>query len=127
MSDLGNKAVMAKNIQHYMDITGKSRQDICRALGFKYTTFTDWIKGNTYPRIDKIERMANYFGIEKSDLVENHSFRDGRSLTSSEEHLLNLYNRLNPVGQQEAMKQVENLTLIGKYTENIEKDRDSSG
>ena len=27
----------------------------------------------TYPRIDKIEMMANYFGIEKSDLVEKKS------------------------------------------------------
>lgn len=72
MSNLGNKEIMAKNIQHYMDINGKSRQEMCQALGVKYTTFTDWVKGNVYPRIDKIELMANYFGIEKSDLVENH-------------------------------------------------------
>ena len=43
---------------------------MCDALGVKYTTFTDWVKGNSYPRIDKIELMANYFGISKSDLVE---------------------------------------------------------
>lgn len=71
MSNLGNKAVMAKNIQYYMDLNKKSRNDICKALGIKYTTFTDWVKGNSYPRIDKIELMANYFGIEKSDLVED--------------------------------------------------------
>ncbi len=72
MGGLGNKAIMAKNIQHYMGIKGVSRNDICDALGIKYTTFTDWVKGNTYPRIDKIELMANYFGISKSDLVEEH-------------------------------------------------------
>lgn len=70
MSGLGNKEIMAKNIQFYMDKYGKSRQDMCDALGVKYTTFTDWVKGNSYPRIDKIELMANYFGISKSDLVE---------------------------------------------------------
>ena len=69
---LGNKQVMARNIQKYMDINGKTRQDMCNALGIKYTTLTDWIKGNTYPRIDKIELMANYFGISKSDLVEDN-------------------------------------------------------
>ena len=68
---LGNKQIMARNIQKYMEINGKTRQDICQALGIKYTTFTDWIKGNTYPRIDKIEMMAQYFGITKSDLVED--------------------------------------------------------
>ena len=70
MSGLGNKEIMAKNIQFYMDKYGKSRQDMCDALGVKYTTFTDWVNGNSYPRIDKIELMANYFGISKSDLVE---------------------------------------------------------
>lgn len=70
MSDLGNKEIMSKNIQYYMGKYEKTRQDMCEALGVKYTTFTDWVKGNTYPRIDKIELMANYFGIEKSDLVE---------------------------------------------------------
>lgn len=72
MSDLGNKEIMGKNIQFYMDLYNKSRNDICRDLGIAYTTLTDWIKGNSYPRIDKIELMANYFGIEKSDLVEKH-------------------------------------------------------
>lgn len=73
MSALGNKQIMAKNIQYYMDLRKKTRQDICDAIGVKYTTLTDWVKGNSYPRIDKIELMANYFGISKSDLVEDHS------------------------------------------------------
>lgn len=75
MSDLGNKEIMAKNIQFYMNKYDKSRQDMCDALGVKYTTFTDWVNGNSYPRIDKIELMANYFGIEKSDLVEKRRQR----------------------------------------------------
>lgn len=73
MNNLGNKQTMAKNILYYMDKHGKSRTDMCEALGVKYTTFTDWVKGNSYPRIDKIELMANYFGIAKSDLVEEHT------------------------------------------------------
>ena len=73
MGGLGNKEIMAKNIRYYMEKYGKSRQDMCDALGVKYTTFTDWVKGNSYPRIDKIELMANYFGISKADLVEDRS------------------------------------------------------
>ena len=70
MNGLGNKEIMAKNIQYYLDLNGKTRNEICKDLGIKYSTFTDWFNGNTYPRIDKIEMMANYFGIQKSDLVE---------------------------------------------------------
>lgn len=71
MSDLGNKEIFAKNLKYYMTIHNKTRNDICKDLDFKYTTFTDWYNGNIYPRIDKIEKLANYFRIEKSDLIEN--------------------------------------------------------
>ena len=73
MSDLGNKEIMAKNIMYYMEKHDKTRQDMCEALGVKYTTFTDWVKGKSYPRIDKIELMANYFGISKTVLVEERT------------------------------------------------------
>lgn len=73
MSTLGNKEIMAKNIRYYMDSRGIDRNKICADLNLKYTTFTDWINAKTYPRIDKIELMANYFGISKSDLVEDKS------------------------------------------------------
>ncbi len=70
MSNIGNKAIFAENLKHYLELNGKSRNEVCKALGFKYSTFTDWINGNKYPRMDKIEMLANYFGILKSDLIE---------------------------------------------------------
>ena len=73
MSGLGNKEIMANNIQYYMDMYQKTRQDMCDALGVKYTTFSDWVNAKAYPRIDKIELMANYFGISKADLVEERN------------------------------------------------------
>lgn len=76
MSDLGNKEIFARNLKYYMTINGKTRNDVCKDLGFKYTTFTDWYNGNIYPRIDKIEMLSNYFRIEKSDLIENKEKTD---------------------------------------------------
>lgn len=72
MSNLGNKKIMAKNIRYYMEKNSLSQTDICNTLGIKMPTFSDWVNAKTYPRIDKIELMANYFGISKSDLVEEH-------------------------------------------------------
>lgn len=66
-----NKQIMARNIKKYMERKGVSNQMLCDDLGFKYTTFMDWIKGVTYPRIGKVEAMAQYFGCEKSDLIED--------------------------------------------------------
>ena len=71
MSDLGNKDVMAKNIKYFMELSGKKRSEICGKLEINKNTFSDWVTAKKYPRIDAIDRMADYFGINKSDLIEN--------------------------------------------------------
>lgn len=71
MDDRSNKMILAKNIRHYMELNNKTRNEMCEALGVKYTTFADWINGKTYPRIDRIQQIATYFGIEKSALLED--------------------------------------------------------
>ena len=70
---LGNKEIMSQNIKYYLQKSGKTRNDLVADLNLKYMTVSDWINGKTYPRIDKIEMLANYFGVMKSDLVEDRS------------------------------------------------------
>lgn len=73
---MSNKSVFSKNLKKYMAINEKSRRDICEALGFSYYTFSDWVNGKKYPRMDKVEMLANYFGILKSDLIEEKTTQD---------------------------------------------------
>ena len=68
-----NKEVMAKNIRFYMELYGVNSTEMCKTLGFKQSTFSNWINAKIYPRIDKIEQLANYFNITKADLVEPHT------------------------------------------------------
>lgn len=70
MSDLGNKEVFAENLKYYIEKSGKDRRELAEEWGFPYSTVTEWINAKKYPRIDRIEIMANYFHILKSDLVE---------------------------------------------------------
>lgn len=70
VNNLGNKVTMSNNIQRLMKEKGVTATDVCKALGFPNATFSDWINAKTYPRIDKIEKMAAFFGVEKADLVE---------------------------------------------------------
>ena len=70
MSNLGNEKIFSKNLRYYMDLNKKSRYDVCRDLNLPYTTFSEWYNGKIYPRIDKIELLANYFNIKKSNLIE---------------------------------------------------------
>lgn len=121
MSNLGNKEIMAKNIRRFMELKGKDRNDICIDLGFKYTTFTDWINGNTYPRIDKIEMMANYFGITKADLVEEQTVKEQPSyhLSSKEEHLLSDFRSLNAQGQDYILQTMDMVKDKYKKSSNL--------
>lgn len=93
MSSLGNKQVMAKNIRYYMEKNGLNATDLALELDFKYSTVLDWLKANTYPRIDKIEMMANYFKIEKSDLVEDKSTKsENQDISTMVDDLMNNLN-----------------------------------
>lgn len=70
MTALGNKAILSKNLKYYIDKCGKDRKTLAEIWGFPYSTVSDWVNGKKYPRIDRIEIMADYFGIQKSDLIE---------------------------------------------------------
>ena len=71
MTGLGNKEILAKNLQYYIDRSGKDRRQLAEIWGVPYSTLTNWVTAKKYPRIDKIEIMADYFGILKSDLIED--------------------------------------------------------
>lgn len=67
---MDNKNVFSRNLRYQMELHNKSRQDISDALGISYFTVTSWVNGTKYPRMDKVEKLATYFGILKSDLIE---------------------------------------------------------
>lgn len=116
MNNLGNKEIMAKNIKRHMATRGIRPTDICGTLKIPMPTFSDWINAKTYPRIDKIELMANYFGIEKSDLVEDKNERTKRGV------IINVLGRVAAGIPIEAIEDIidteeisEELARTGKY------------
>lgn len=73
MTNIGNKEVFARNLQHFITVAGIDRNKLCEDLDFKYSTVSEWLAANKYPRIDKIEILAKYFKVKKSDLIEDHN------------------------------------------------------
>lgn len=69
-NNLGNKEIFAKNLKRYMSKNDVDRNELSKHLNIAYTTLSDWINAKKYPRIDNIEILANYFNIDKSDLIE---------------------------------------------------------
>lgn len=64
------KQIMAANIQKYLDRNGKTQTDLAKDLNIPEMTVSNWINAKTYPRIDKVQLMADYFRISRADLTE---------------------------------------------------------
>lgn len=76
MRDIGNKEAMAQNLKRLMGERNITAKEFSKIMGYPYTTLLSWLKADNYPRIDKIEEMARYFGVLKSDLIEEHISED---------------------------------------------------
>lgn len=104
MSTIGNKEVFARNLAYYLNKSGRDQKEIAETLGVAPSTLNEWVKAKKYPRIDKIEMLANYFGILKSDLIEDvpeeNKSPGELQLTEGEEMLLNLFRKV-PQDKQE--------------------------
>lgn len=67
---MNNKEILSKNLTRYIEEKGLTVTEFARDMGYPETTVFNWIYKNTYPRIDRIQEMADYFHIYKSDLTE---------------------------------------------------------
>ena len=95
---MDSRNIFAENLQKYMDENNVSRKDLSEALKISYYTVTSWVNGSKYPRMDKVEMIANYFGIQKSDLIEEKepaNTDDG--LTESQRKLIEFAKTLDEV------------------------------
>lgn len=84
VSNLNNKEIMSNNIKRYLNKLNINSKKLSEDINTPYTTVRSWIQKENYPRIEKIEQMANYFNISKSDLVEDETFsHENIPITSS--------------------------------------------
>ncbi len=72
-----SKEIFSQNILYYMNLNNLTQRETAEIAGVSAPAFSDWIRKKKYPRIDKIEKLANYFGISKSDLIEKQTKRNG--------------------------------------------------
>jgi transcriptional regulator with XRE-family HTH domain len=113
---MGNRDVFASNLKLYMELTGKTRNDISEALGISYFTVSDWVNGKKYPRMDKVEMLANYFNIQKSDLIEDKTNQPApdKPLTEGEQMWMELYHKLSDETRGLLIKTVDSFDSLSQ-------------
>ena len=68
-----NRTIFAENLRFCVARSGKTQREIADFIGVTSSTFNEWVKGKKYPRIEKIEMLAQFFGITKAELIERQS------------------------------------------------------
>lgn len=95
MLDVDYKRIFTKQLKYYMDLNNKTQTDLMNDLGLSSSTVSSWCTGLKLPRMGKIQMLADYFGIEKSDLIEDRKLRS--SMPTEAPRRINVYGRI-PAG-----------------------------
>lgn len=95
--------------------------DVTRATGIKSTVFSEWKKGKAQPKADKLQKIADYFGVsvdylmtgkdwewEAATPAEIEYFEKNAAtphpLTKREEELLEVFHKLSADQQEEVLR-----------------------
>lgn len=63
--------IFARNLKFYVIKSGKTQSKVASDIGVSKGTFSDWVAGRSHPRMDRVQQLAEYFGISKSNLLED--------------------------------------------------------
>ena len=72
MTDKRQTYIFQKNLLRYLKEYDKTQLEVATAIGVSHQTFSTWCRGIALPRMGKIQLLADYFHINKSDLIEEH-------------------------------------------------------
>lgn len=105
------KKVFAKNLSNLLARNKKTQADLVADLRLNKSTISTWVNGTKMPRMNKIEQLANYFGVEKSDLIEDKSDTDEQ-----------YYNDLSVSEYAQAIKDNPDLRILFDASKDMSKD-----
>lgn len=74
--DENYRRIFARNLNRFLEVNGKNQADIATLLNVSQAAVSNWCKGIKMPRMDKVQALADYFGINKSDLLEDKGVQE---------------------------------------------------
>lgn len=71
MSEQDFNILFSKNLNYYLNKNDKTQLDLANHLKVSTSAVSAWCRGVKTPRMDKVDAMCKYFGIRRSDLMED--------------------------------------------------------
>lgn len=113
MADEDQKRIFSKNLNKYLSLFNKTQKEVADSIGVSPQTFNTWCQGIALPRMGKVQALADYFEIGKTDLI------DEKEISESSQYYLNEETRQIA---QEAFENPELRTLF-KVARNMPPER----
>ena len=77
MSESEQKRIFAKNLNNLIEKHRLTQSEAAHKIGVSPQTFNTWFKGIALPRMGKIQKLSDFFNVDKSELIDEMSeFKD---------------------------------------------------
>lgn len=110
---------ISDNIKKLRTSHGLSQTEFGAIAGVSDKAVSTWENGEKTPRMGAIQKLADHFGISKSEIIEDSPLNIicniSSAASSDEQELLNDYRLLNDLGKGEARKRINELTKLEQY------------
>jgi len=73
MSEQEINLIIANNISHHLSRCGKTQVDLADYMNVSQATVSNWCKGIKLPRMDKIDKICDFFHIKRSELMQDNT------------------------------------------------------
>jgi transcriptional regulator with XRE-family HTH domain len=118
------------------DKKGVKISEVVRGTGVAYATISSWKAGKYTPKMDKLQKIADYLGVTLGELTaeweaatpaEIAAFEKDAAtpqpLTDQERELLDMLHELNQEGRLKAMEYIKDLYDTGKYKKSVTREQ----
>ena len=122
MTEAENAVIFSRNLRHYVKLFGKTGKEIADAIDVSPASISYWMSGKKYPSSDNIELLARYFGIQKSDLIEE---RDRKKVDpqSIEARIISVgVDKMTPENREKALNRMR--VMFAEFAEYFEEGED---
>jgi len=100
-----DREIFRKNFAELIRITKVKQIDVANYVGCSYQTVSAWVTGRGYPKPEAMEKICQFFGIRKRELMEYEE--DGQ-----EALMIKLYRTLSNEGKQKLVERAYELTKL---------------
>lgn len=63
------REILGENLERLIERKGIDQKILAENIGVSPASVSNWVTGLKYPRIDKIQDLANYFNVKHADIV----------------------------------------------------------